>query len=86
MKSLLHPDDMRDVERRLNTLQPESDARWGPHVLAPSRLPFERCVQSGPGGAHDGRAQPPRCEDGVPLCVGDATHRLDEERPDRRCD
>ncbi len=29
MKSLLHPDDIRDVERRLNTLQPESDARWG---------------------------------------------------------
>ena len=29
MKSLLHPDDMRDMVRRLNTLQPESDARWG---------------------------------------------------------
>ena len=29
MKSLLHPDDMQDVERRLNTLQPANDARWG---------------------------------------------------------
>ncbi len=29
MKSLLHPDDTQDVERRLNTLQPASDARWG---------------------------------------------------------
>ena len=29
MKSLLHPNVMRDVERRLNTLQPASDARWG---------------------------------------------------------
>ena len=29
MKSLRHPDDMQDVERRLNTLQPANDARWG---------------------------------------------------------
>ena len=29
MQSLLHTDDMRDVERRLNTLQPDCVARWG---------------------------------------------------------
>jgi hypothetical protein len=29
MKSLFQPDVVGDVERRLNTLQPESDARWG---------------------------------------------------------
>ena len=82
MKSLLHPDDMRDVERRLKTLQPESDARWGRMSSHQAVCHLSRCVQSGPRGAHDGRAQPPRCEDGVPRRVVDAAHRLDEERPD----